>query len=218
MYARGSQTLPIPHNVVLFIFMADFDLFIDECGFKKIGVKPIFNEDLYCDLLNEFTTTNAQACIALRPHMSWGLSPREKFLTRLQHPYKYTDYGEYHKNKLDIVCVEDLEETNNTLLHETKHFIDDYSVVTQERKTVKERILNIGVGVVIAADIVTFVEFRGNTDADIAVICGGLVLSAIGLYRYYGYTNTPYEIEARYFADNAKILEAYGHIISYQQY
>jgi hypothetical protein len=193
--------------------MANFELTIDKEGFKSLGVNAHFDEKLYNELLQEFTVAPSQPSIILKPHMSWGLNATARTFKRLRHPLRFSDYGEYRGGgELNILCTEDIEDTNDTLLHETKHYIDDETGDAHHHSFVRKNCLYGIAGAFITTEIATELtippDFKMVSSAVLAV-------SGIALIKHYSYSVAPEELSARKFAEDTDILEAYGQIISY---
>lgn len=198
--------------MLLSIFMADFELTIDSSAFYSAGVKARFDENLYGELLEERCKGLLVPQLTLRPHMSWGLSPLARAIKRIQHPLTYTDYGNYLNGVIDVACLEDLENTNDTLLHETWHLIADQNEgLSDSDRVVRKRLLTIA-GAVVLASVATDLCLS----SDLRLPAVGLVsLAGIASTRTFGYCLAPDEINAIKFAEDPLVLEAYGQIISY---
>lgn len=195
--------------------MADFEVRINEGGFKRVGVTPSFDENLYGELLDEFAPDAQPLQVGLTPHLSWGRSPLGQLGMALAYRDDYEIAGVYGDNALRVHCVADEVKTNDTLLHETKHFIDDTTGEIEEGTRVMRRSMNRVLGTAAASGVVIGTALA-VTNAGEPLLGAAVVVPALPM-MIRSYWKAPHEVAARQFAADPEVTEAYGRVISYRQ-
>lgn len=213
-----------------------YSLSIDHAAFAELGKRVTFDGTKFRDLLDmaesschpDAPTNIRRPDVAIFPHRAWQLREKRFGLVRaagyLINPLNTKKFsaGEYH-SKMGRIAVAllpgDADHANNTLLHEVRHWADDSDhTVKGPRHTLKR----IGAGASLAAGVATGI---GLVAADIvpASLGGCEIASAAGATVTLGsliisnrltYSEDPYEIRARDFAENPDITQRFGNIIT----
>ena len=195
--------------------MADFEISIDERGFRRVGVVPTFDENLYGQLLDEFVPDSQELQVGLTPHLSWGRSPLGRLFIALARRDDYEIAGVYTKNALRVHCIADEAKTNDTLLHETKHFIDDTTGELEKGSRVMRRSVNRVLGTAAATGVGIGSALAITNTGEPAF--GAIVAVPALPIMIRTYWKAPHEVAARQFAADPEITEAFGKIIGYRQ-
>lgn len=123
--------------------------------------------------------------------------------------------GQYNPNTrvIDVHCVLDEVRTNNILLHETKHYIDDANGTLPEgqramRAAVNRTVAGIVGGGIVVAGVLAATKI-GEPTLGATTVIPGLPM----MYR--AYWKAPHEVDARNFAKDPAILQKFGGVISY---
>ena len=197
--------------------MADFELIIDEQAFHKAGVRPVFDENLYGQLLDEYAPGCERLTVEVFAHKSLGAGALRSRMYEA-FPILVNGYvGGYDEKELAVLCLPDLSDTNNTLLHETKHFFDDMTGAFDA--SFKRQV-----------EMTRFARYSMFGSAALIGVTAHVTLPLLGLlsaaaplpiYRHMlgaFYTEAEHEVNAQSFAANAEVVKQYGKIITYEQY
>ncbi len=217
--------------------MANFNLNVQPEAFERLGVKPFFDENLYGELLDNLAPGTGDLEVHFRPHINWGIGTMRSALRQTIALYAgdhkqmqtYRTLGSFDKDNkvINVFGTQNVESTNGTLLHETKHLIDlssgDFEEGLQWARGESSRILKRGAKASLLAGVATGALVGiGSGDEFTA----GLVSLSVGVTSLTGslalanripYKNSPHEIAAREFELEPDILREYGSIIRYGQ-
>lgn len=179
--------------------MSQFELHIDHDAFENVGVRLLFDADLYTELLRDTAqheTIEHTLGLHIAPRYDFGLTQRERWALDRQDPevmVMNSRGGEYAagSDEIKINVVPNIAQTNNALRHETKHWTDDIEglLVPDLQQMVDER------------------EARHES--------ARYGRAALLLVDQYHYRNSPHERRAREFATDRRIRKMFGSIISY---
>ena len=208
--------------------MADFELNIATDQFKKVGFEfKKFDREKFRDLIGMLATravTYKKPTVHLAP---WApLLARTKLGTvlRILNP-RQRRFGDYDNKTAEIYVYarSDVEETNNTLLHETKHWGDDIAGLLPDTREVHKKTLKRmapWAGGALALDaivpVATYAITESESVAQWALIATG-ALTTMGLTSVkhrVAYENSEWEQRARDFAVDPTVLAQFGTIIS----
>lgn len=201
--------------------MVNFEVNIDQKGFHRVGVEPVFDEARYGQMLNEFTEGDHQLRVNLAPHHSWGRSQIGHLafvMARRQHGGVYDPKTQ----SLNVDCYPDPMSTNTTLLHETKHFFQDTSgqLKTEQNKQRRKQLLQLGSTVLAGGGISLPLLLNVPAEIPYMILASSplmLAVPAVMALRYRLERFSPFEVEAQDFATSPEITQSYGNIIRYRQ-
>lgn len=199
--------------------MANFELSIDRAKFQHTGVQPVFDENLYGELLDEFLPEQAHVLrVKLEPHPAWGVSMVQRAVRRASLRTKYNLYGEYKNSGIWISCIDDVIETNDTLLHETKHYLNDiFGTFSKEEVSLKYQRAAVWAGSFATSAAAFGIGAEASIPAQYPVLIAGTVLATSISANRYLTDRTAEEISAQDFAVLPEVVEAYGQVIKYRQ-
>ena len=190
--------------------MADFDFKVHDQAFRHLGVKPVIDEDMYGEMIDQHAPSAPHLDVDVIPSVLWNWSKPAQRLHSLLEGDAILPIGGYGSNKHGILlpAMPDTARTNKLLRHETKHFFDDANGDSQDsaskmqskfRGSLALAAAGIGVGLI-----------RGNKSLVVPSALSPLVLLPAA------YWNAPHERAARQFAEDKEIEDRYGRIITYK--
>jgi hypothetical protein len=196
--------------------LANFEVCVDDAAFLAVGTTPLFDENRYGDLLDACGVTDDPLVVSLSPHHEWTgrLSHKIKAIKERRLGYKVA--GRYLESGVNVFCNEDLDDTNDTLLHETKHFVDDVTGAQEKFDVVNDRNEMIADGAILLGTVGT-IALLAKTRKIPATIGAGVALPLLLAKNKICYGLAPDEAEARDFAFEVSLFEEYGRIITYAQ-
>ena len=195
--------------------MADFEVFIDEHEFAKRDVKVSFDEDTYTELLDEYAPNASGIVINVAPHITFRRNKAAAGLAKWH--FRKAMTGKYDDNEIWVYGQDDVKMTNDTLLHESKHLIDDaapeYGEAHQDYiRRFKILSLSCGVTGTAAGVVANAIGLNPIESTAVGVLVGGVPFNVINRIWYY---SDAFEGAARQFAVDPIVQAKYGRIISY---
>ena len=190
--------------------MANLDFYINDQAFQELGVKPVIDENLYSELIDQYAPAASSLDIHVVPSVLWdgrNLSQRLKDIREGRAIWPIGGYSSANQSIL-LPAYPNQERTNKLLRHETKHFIDDINGDSHESGDLMSRQLR---GAVMLAGAGVVLGLTGSKKT--LVLASGLSTLASMPAVYW---NVPHEVAARQFAENPAIKDKYGKIISYK--
>ena len=195
--------------------MADFDLHVNDKAFERLGVKPVVDENLYGQLIDEGIKEGVSEVpnldVMVTPNVFWGNYTLRERWDNLRSGDAFLPVGGYQagSSSITLPAHPNAARTNKLLIHETGHFIDHLngdsieSAVTTQRR-LKGAVALAGAGVVLGLA-------KGNRKLVVAS-----ALSPIATLPT-AYWNAPHEKAARQFAESEDARNRYSKIITYRQ-
>jgi hypothetical protein len=211
--------------------MIDLDLRIKHDEFALVGSEIKFNSEKYLSLLGNLAVIGSEdSKVTLNVHL-WKPFMARTPIGGIMRTFRRSarQNGEY-LNGQNIINLfanpHDSEQSNKTLLHETKHLADDMSGVLPSTKSMGrsqfKRLLPYG-ATIIAAEIgaaSVIQETAGNSAIGVCAGTGVAILGTAALvstaFRV-GYRASPWEVQARAFADDPVVMQEYGDIIEFTE-
>ncbi|HEX8762309.1 MAG TPA: hypothetical protein VF733_00965 [Candidatus Saccharimonadales bacterium] len=203
-----------------------FTLKIDEKRFEKIGVEPQFDENRYDELID----AELQHPIPDDKRLTVVLSPRSAFrsvsplVNKFRRIVSGSTLGYYDMaGKISIGAEPDVESTNFTLRHETKHWLDDIHNIHADGNGCKDLVKPIRTslfyGSVALGTSYCVKSVTGSLGWGLVAGMGYASLDVLrwGKFLRNRYDNFPWEIEADEFAEDKARIQRFGQIITYSQ-
>lgn len=203
--------------------MANFELRVNQEGFRELGVQVEFEENLYGEMLDEFlpetSAPTPDPMVYITPARAWGEGNFRKAL--LAHEGREEDLpgATYIEGsaQISLRASEDLTETNASLLYGTRRLVADRNgeIDLATSRNHNHRHLRR-------------LSFLGSTGGAAVVgygiagpeglFIGGMLGSAAGMIvSMVDYSSNPIRREWAKFARDPEIIARYGHIVSYRQ-
>jgi hypothetical protein len=203
--------------------MADFNVRIAERQFSRLGVSVEFDENLYGELLDELAPTVPEQktpVITVVPAPIWGASWAYKLASEVGGREKDWPGGDYdwRTATIDILASEKVDETNKSLLYETRvwsadvsgEYAEAYQIMRNRRGYRRATLL----GIVRVGAIAGF-ELMGSSDG---VLVGGIVGLLPGVVpSIVDNQKNPRFKEWRQFSKDPNVIAKFGRVISYRQ-
>jgi hypothetical protein len=206
--------------------MANFEIQIAEDRFQSLGVKVVFDENLYSGLLDQallssdVLAASKVPTVHLTPNPLWGMGIIRRAVFMLADKEAAVKMGNYNYEDtiINIFCMPNERHANTALRHETKHWADDnagtleYAYQQMGKKVGKllGGAVLLGAGVTIASG--EFID--SQTVQPIVGIASVIGASTVPILCY---SRAPHEVAARKFADDKDVIREYGDIIRYKQ-
>ncbi|HEX8762313.1 MAG TPA: hypothetical protein VF733_00985 [Candidatus Saccharimonadales bacterium] len=204
------------------------DIQINTDAFERLGWQPRVDEAL----LGEFMLAQTTGIVV----------PAEKYLTLQVEPHPnqndrkwgkgvFHKDGCYTKSRAHVLAYlrPDKDESNGTLLHETRHWVQDVTNMFPRNRTTKGRFIEVFKGLryvpgmigcsAVGAMATAYTVYEMTNNALLALVAGeamgvpGLIISGYESLAHH----TPWERDAYMVEKDPMIRERFGNIISYQQ-
>jgi hypothetical protein len=204
------------------------DIQINTGAFERLGWQPEINEGLLAQLLREQTN---RVAVPDEKHLTLQIKPHPKQKNRLWGKGSLHKNGCYSRDRTvaDVYLRPDEKQSNNTLLHETRHWVQDVTNMYPRSRTPKGRFIEIAkglrhmpgtvVGYHAGAAVMGYLGYELTDSGPVGILTGysvamvgGVMLleESLGLH-------TPWERDAYQFAADPTVQENYGEIIKYRQ-
>lgn len=195
--------------------MANYEVRVNEDQFRGLGIDLRFDKSLYGELLDVFCLSATPLKVHIAPHPIWRQPAIGKLNALLFRREELARTGQYDVEDriIDVFCLPSASKANRTLLHETKHYIDDTTGQLERGiQSMQENSNNICRG-----SLLSGIAMAGT----LAAIGGDPMFGALAVapalpLMHRAYWKSSHEIAAREFAHNPEISQAYGDIITYR--
>ncbi len=194
--------------------MADFNIKVNDEAFRQLGVKPVFDENLYGKLIDAHAQQQISPLdVVVTPSALWSGRSLLHLSQRLQDIYTgnaVLPVGGYSGSEQSIVLPanSDPARTTKLLLHETKHYIDHMNGNSEESAALMK--LHLRGAVALAGAGVLLGAVTGKKGLAVASALSPLATLPTAYWK------APHEVAARQFADDKDIQDDYGKVITYK--
>lgn len=203
--------------------MADFNVRVSERQFSRLGVSIGFDENLYGELLDELAASIPEQktpVVNVVPAPVWGASWAYKLASeagrRRDEDWPGGKY-DWRTATIDLRASEKSDETNRSLLYETRVWSADVSgeytaayQIIRDRRTYRRTTLLGGVGVGAAVGF-ELGSIEGAVVGGLVGLMPGMVPGVVDTQR------NPHFREWRQFSKDPDVVARFGRVISYQQ-